>query len=99
MAASQIRATGIPWYEREDYRRVLEVMADADLLPPTYEKWRYKADRLERDIQRLGGIAIRAQIDPDAFVRWCAARGLNVDADARSQFASEAAYQAVRTTH
>ncbi|MGB3044158.1 MAG: hypothetical protein WBB98_13325 [Xanthobacteraceae bacterium] len=85
--------------DREDYRRILDVMADADLLPATYEKWRYRADRLERDIQRSGGIAVRAKIDPDAFVSWCTARGLNVDADARNQFAGEVAYSAVGQSH
>ncbi len=63
MTPMPIRATGIPWYDREDYRRILKVMADANVLPPTYEKWRYMADRLERTIQSAGGIAVRAKIE------------------------------------
>lgn len=99
MSAQQIRAFGIPWYDREDYRRILDIMKDADVLPATYEKWRYRADKVARDIERSGGVVIRAKIDPDAFLAWCAARRLNVDAEARATFANEAAFQASRQTH
>ena len=94
-----VRATGIPWYFRQDYRRILEIMTDAHLLPPSYDAWRQKAERLERRPQSEGMIVVRAEIDPDEFPRWCAARGLNVDAKARGEFASEAAYRRVSQAH
>ncbi len=94
-----IRATGIPWYFRQDYARILEIMEDAHLLPPTYDMWRKKAEGLERDMKSKGMVVVRAEVDPQEFPRWCAARGLHVDADARSRFASEVAYRQVSQTH
>lgn len=94
-----VRAAGIPWYVRQDYPRILTIMEDRDLLPTTYDQWRKKADIAKREIERMGGIAIEATIDPDSFPAWCAARGLNINAHARGLYASEEAYRRVRATH
>jgi len=99
MATQPIRVIGVAWYDREDYRRILEIMEDADTLPSTYDRWRYSVDKLVRKIERDGGIIIRAKIDPERFLAWCAERSLRVDAKARSTFASEAAYEAARQMH
>jgi ribosomal protein S10 len=66
-----LRAIGIPWYERETYRRILQIMEDATVLPATYEKWRYAADKFVRTAERSGAVVVRAIIDPDEFVGWC----------------------------
>lgn len=94
-----IRASGIPWYMRQDYPRILHIMADVEVLPPTYEAWRKRADQIKREITKQGGIAVEAIIDPATLPAWCAARGLNVDANARSQFASEWAFRHHGNTH
>ncbi len=94
-----VRAIGIPWYGRQDYRRILEIMADRDVLPPTYDSWRQKADALERDLKRQGVVTVHAVIDPETFPEWCAARGLHVDAQARGEFANAEAYRSVGKTH
>lgn len=94
-----IRAMGIPWYFRQDYARILAITEDAHLLPPTYDAWRKKAEGLERQMKAEGRIVVRAEVDPQEFPRWCAARGLNVDAHARGIFASEVAYRQVSQTH
>jgi hypothetical protein len=84
-----IRAVGIPWFNRDDYQRILRIMVDADKLPATYEAWYYRAERTERESKRSGVIVVRAIIDPDEFVKWCAKEGLNVDANARIRFGAE----------
>lgn len=99
MSRMPIRAMGVAWYKPEDYPRILEVMEDAHLLPPTYEKWKYSAYKLESQAQRQGTVIIRAMIDPDEFVAWCASNNLKVDAQARMRFASELAAAQVRQTH
>lgn len=92
----QVRATGIAWYYRQDYARILDIMIDAADLPRTYDQWRQRAEKLQREIERAGGIAVPAIIDPDTFPDWCRARGLNVDAEGRQAFASDAAYAKAR---
>lgn len=94
-----IRAVGIPWYELEDYARVLAVMEDAHLLPKVYSLWRMKAEQTERQLRRQGNLVVRAHLRADEFAAWCAARGLNVNAHARMQFANEVAYQQHGRTH
>lgn len=97
--AAIVRATGIPWYFRQDYPRILAIMDDADALPPRYDIWLKKAEAFERNIQRGGGIAVRAIVDPQQFPVWCAARGLNVGRHARNVFAREEALRIVGQTH
>ncbi|MEK9722109.1 MAG: hypothetical protein VW405_01320 [Rhodospirillaceae bacterium] len=94
-----IRAVGIPWYNKEDYPLVLKIMADARLLSPTYEEWRRRAEDFERAQKAQGVIVVRAIIDPKAFPGWCAVRGLNIDAAARTRFANERAKAEAGGTH
>ncbi|MAM95707.1 hypothetical protein [Parvibaculum sp.] len=99
MTAQPVRAAGMAWYTRQDYPRILEIMEDAEKLPPTYFAWSKAAERGKRDLERKGHIVITAIIDPDEFPVWCRARGLNIDAKARIQFANETAYAAINKTH
>lgn len=99
MAGQQVSAAGIPWYRREDYDRILRIMADADKLPRTYDQWLQQAERVERRCKASGMIVVRAIVDPDEFPRWCASRGLNVDAKARVAWGNHAALISTKTTH
>ena len=99
MSAPPVRAIGMAWYTRQDYPRILEIMEDAEKLPPSYFAWSKAAERGKREAERQGQIVIRAIIDPDDFSLWCRARGLNVDAEARMRFANETACAAVKNTH
>jgi len=94
-----VRATGIPWYRREDYRRIREIMTDRDKLHTAHRDWEKAAESLEAHLKGQGHVVVRAVIDPEQFVIWCAARGLNIDAQARSRFANEMAHAQVRNTH
>jgi uncharacterized membrane protein len=87
--SAAISATGLVWYDREDYPRILEVMKDAHVLPDTYDQWRKKAENVERGAQHSGALVVRAVIKPEQFLAWCTIRGLNVDAKARNAFAAE----------
>lgn len=74
-------------------------MADADVLPPTFEKWFYRAEQLRGRLKKQGMVVEKVEIDPETFPAWCAARGLNVDAEARNAFANEAVAAKHRATH
>lgn len=91
----QVAAVGLVWYRKEDYDTARAIMADADLLTLTYEKWRYRAAKTEAELTAKGHKVIRAIIDPTEFPLWCRARGLNVDAKGRNAFASYKAAQTV----
>lgn len=99
MSSHVPRAVGIPWYTLEDYERIKTMMEDGHLLPHVYSLWRLKAEQTERQLRRQGQLVVRAALRPDEFAAWCAARGLNVNAQARMQFATEAAYDVHGKTH
>lgn len=83
------RAIGFAWFRREDYPRIRQIMADADEMPPTWEKWFYGAEKRFKHLAQHGIAIEKVVLDPDVFSRWCEARGLNIDAEARSTFAGE----------
>lgn len=95
----KVSAVGIPWYTEQNYPRILEVMEDAHLLPSTYAEWRERAEAVHRDLERQRVIVYRVDIDPDSFAAWCRARGLNVDASGRSEFANQHAAFMARQKH
>ena len=90
---------GMSWYSRKSYGRILQIMEDADKLPPAYDQWLKKAEAGESKLQRAGHVVVRAVIDPDEFAAWCLARSLNVDAQARMQWANEAAFREFKGSH
>lgn len=92
-------AAGIPWYTRNNYNRILEVMEDRHALPPTYDQWLHRAEAVFEKLKDNGFAVYRVDIDPDSFVAWCRARGLNVDSNARTEFANEHADFLTRQKH
>lgn len=97
MKSMKPSATGIPWYRRDTYERCLAIFEDAADLPDTFDAWRLKAKQVEDGLLSKGERVVRAEIDPDTFVEWCAAGGFNkVDSEARCHFANLKAMEAVR---
>ena len=45
---------GLAWYREEDYRRILKIMEDADMLPRTYKRWKRLVERGERRQEAAG---------------------------------------------
>ena len=84
-----VDAIGVTWYRREDYERLKAMFKDGEKLPDTYEDWLAKAQvtvlTLAADRLRVE----RAYIDPETFPKWCEEKGLEMDADARTDFAAE----------
>ena len=94
-----VRAVGLPWYKAEDYAAIRSVMKDGDRLPATHADWQRKAEHIEQKCRGDGYLTVRAYVDPVEFPLWCSQRGLDVDANARTQFASWVALQAHGKTH
>jgi len=93
--SSRLNGTPFPWFDRESYPHVLEVMSDRDLLPPSYERWLKQAQRVLEKARRDGQRPIRAHIDPDRFLAWCAEHGHSPDGMARLAYAGHVARQSL----
>lgn len=78
---------GIAWFKDEEtYRRALAIFTDAGNMPATFEEWKALVDRQCQLIKESGNIALRADIDPEAFVSWCDSRGFQANSQGRTAF-------------
>jgi hypothetical protein len=82
-----LTGTPFPWFDRESYPRILEVMVDHDLLPQSYDRWLKQAQRVLEKARRDGQRPIRAHIDPDRFLEWCGENDWPADGMARLTYA------------
>jgi hypothetical protein len=85
----RIAMVGVPWYKKEDYETLKALFVDAHKLPASYEKWLDLAEDLIDNFRRKGQAFRKVYIDPNTFPAWCTGHGLNIDAEARVQFANE----------
>jgi len=93
MTNEPARRIGLPWYSREDYPRIREMMVDRHKLAPTYEGWLAAAENNESVGQAAGLQIARIMIEPGAFARWCTERGVEPDSAARRDYAAERSSQ------
>jgi hypothetical protein len=89
IGSGPVQGVGIVWYRREDYARLKQMFPDGDRLPETFEGWCEKLKEV-RDVLTSRGILLRrVYLDPENFPAWCEARGLKMDAQARTKYAME----------
>jgi hypothetical protein len=80
---------GVAWFTDEPtYRKGLEIFADRENMPATFADWKALVERQCQLIKESGNMALRAEIDPEAFVHWCQSRGFQPDARGRTAFAN-----------
>jgi hypothetical protein len=79
------------YYREEDWDALMKLFVDADKLPRTYQEWHRKAEKMRTEIEESGDIVLKVFIDPETFPQWCAAKGVPMDGEARSQLAIEVA--------
>jgi len=89
MTDAPARRIGLPWYGREDYARIREMMVDRHNLAPTYDAWLAAAENNESVGKQAGLHIDRIMIEPEAFARWCAGKGLEPGSAARMQYVAE----------
>jgi len=85
----RVSVVGIAWYKREDYETLKRLFTDGENLPTTYDDWLNRAESLLNQLRRNGQAFRKVYIDPNKFPGWCAARGLDIDAKARTRFSAE----------
>ena len=89
MSDAPPRRIGLPWYSREDYPRIRDMMIDRHNLAPNYDAWLAAAENNE-NVGRQAGLQIsRTMIEPDTFAKWCTEKGLEPDSAARIKYVAE----------
>jgi hypothetical protein len=87
------RRIWLPWYSREDYPRIRDMMVDRHNLAPTYDAWLAAAENNENVGHQAGLQISRIMIEPDKFVEWCREKGFEPDSAARIKYVSEMGVQ------
>jgi hypothetical protein len=95
MNGARLRPIALPWYERSDYTRILEIMEDREFFNESFDQWLSGARQAETELAASGRITVRAHIEPEAFVAWCALHGLKVDDHARDRWGAQAIREAI----
>ena len=78
-----------PWYRREDYALIREIMEDGeDAFPLTFDKWEKNAECERAAATREGTIIIPVIIDPAEFFSFCNKWKIPLNKTTRAEFAN-----------
>ncbi len=80
--------SGLAWYRRDQWSRLRQAAADADVLEDTYDEWLQMAQKTMLNLAEQGVRAERVDIDLDELVEWCRAKNRPLDGKARAEFTS-----------
>ncbi|WID97523.1 hypothetical protein QO058_04450 [Bosea vestrisii] len=81
----------LPWYEREDFSRLLELAEDRGEFSPSYDDWHRSAVAVMNAWLARGKALQIVTVRPEPFVRWLADRDLPNTAPNRLRFVEELA--------
>src|SRR5215813_5917526 len=80
---------GFAWYRPEQWQRVRDISSDADDLADTYLKWLQLAEEKLKQLRSSGVLVEKVDIHSEQLILWCNERGLEINGESRSQYASE----------
>lgn len=66
----------MPWYEREDFARLLELAEDRAQMTADYDVWHSRATAVAREYLARGRALQLVTIRPDEFLDWLNAQDL-----------------------
>ena len=82
-------ASGVAWYDREQWKRLRQVAADPDRLEDSYDEWVAMAERVVRELEAEGMLIEKVSVDTEALVAWCNEHDRPIDGAARAEFAAQ----------
>ena len=77
-----------PWYRREDYALIREIMEDGEDLPLAFDEWEKNAECELAAAKREGTITIPVFIYPDEFFSFCDKWKIPLNKKTRAEFAN-----------
>ena len=85
----QVSVTGMAWYRPKDYDRLKALFTDGWKLPDTFNEWLSSAQAMYDGLTKQGHAVQQAFINPDKIPEWCRGRGMEMNAQARMEYAAE----------
>ena len=81
-------ATGVAWYDRDQWERLHEVASDREVLEESYEAWVAMAERSIQELEQTGMLIERVPVNAEKLIAWCTEQGRPIDGSARAEFAA-----------
>ena len=81
-------ASGVAWFDREQWQRLQQVAADPERLEESYEAWLAMAERAIRDLEATGILIEKVPIGTAELIAWCNEQARPIDSSARAKFAA-----------
>jgi hypothetical protein len=81
-------ASGVAWYDREQWQHLRQVAADPEVLEESYDEWVAMAENAIRELEARGMIIERVPVNTTDLVAWCREQDRPVDGSARAEFAA-----------
>lgn len=85
---SAVTVVGVAWFRPEQWPRLREVSADADLLELTHAEWLIHATRTLKRLRKTGIDARKVPVDVEKLLEWCEGKHRPVDGSARADYAA-----------
>jgi hypothetical protein len=80
---------GCAWYRAEQWDRLREISVDRDDLEETHAEWVANVEETLREMRKAGMLVQKVEVDVEELLAWCQASQLDVDGEARAQYAGE----------
>ena len=77
-----------PWYRREEYALIREIMDDRDTLPLNFDEWEKNAESERAAAKREGVTLIPVFLDPDEFFTFCKEKKISPNSVTAAEFAN-----------
>lgn len=94
----QIQVAGMAWFHEDDYETFRSVLPDR-AWHGTFAEWEAAAQQNLERLENQGIRTIKAKARSAEFVAWCRRTGRNVDTQALTAYANEAAIREVTGAH
>jgi hypothetical protein len=77
-----------PWYRREEYALMREILDDGETLPLAFDEWEKNAERERAAAKREGVSMIPILLDPEEFFTFCKEKKISPNRATAAAFAS-----------
>jgi hypothetical protein len=81
-------ASGVAWYDRDQWQYLRDVAADPEVLEQSYDEWVAMAETAIRELEASGMIIERVSVNTTDLVAWCREQNRPIDGSARAEFAA-----------
>ena len=88
-ASDRALAVGLAWFDRKQWKRLIEVVEDRRELDDTYEQWQQSALEAVRAIESQGQKVERVHVEVESLVSWCREKGLPVNGKSRAEYVTD----------